>query len=616
VRGVTIGGMVKRTKNNPEKAFETSLETFTRADWKNQIGVVKVADGSESLLDLVVACFRGAFEAAPDRFDIPFLTVPLDRFEGAAQVPFAVTTWECLSVAGVDSDLDVMVLMVGTFRELVDRLGDVRAAVDFAVTGHAWVAPNGHNSFGFVAPIAPATLVEAGVLARQRVFRARGLAPDASMYTPEFAEVMGWRWGVGVATRWTLERCGGALDLTRERVRQIEHLSMWEAANRVWGRTLVLEEVFNQLIESPIELVSVEATMEEVERDAAVSLLLAFGYDGEDLRGPVTLADELELLGVKLDEVRQMAFKESERLGFMSLVELRHHVSENFPELVGEFLEEVIGAVTVMSDLPYGYVYVDWRGTSYFRSSMISLISVVGPQTVDELYKAAVRYFKWRIPRLSFPPRLVVEEFFCRSEEFWMEDGVVGLTDSHDRRSLEGVEKWVYDTIQGCTGHVIHSVELWSHGREAGMKSGTMRAYSRYSLYFKPLPGAMLTITGMQPADVVIDLARRRANAIRIPMDRRSVEVMGGDVIVEIQLGNNLLDTGVLSSTVEMRKMLAGQSFAAFANEKQFGHIVWSGASMAGFVGVFQELGAFPSDIVRLTFSTSSQRVTAEIVEE
>jgi hypothetical protein len=616
VRGVTVDGLVKRVKNHGDRPFTTTLDVFARHDWRDQVGSIKTVDTTVNVLDVVVENVRRVFERFPDRFDVPFLAVPLDRFEGAAAVPFAVSTWDCLSSADVDSDLDVMVSMTGTFRELVDRLGDMRAALDFAVTGHAWIVPNSHGSYGFLVPRGPATLEEAGAMARMRVFRARGLAPNASMYTPKSADVLGRRWAVGTDKAWTLDRCGELLGLTRERVRQIDHLPMWGACSRAWGRTTVLESVFDQLYDSTAESAVVESTGEEITRGDAVSLLVAFGYDEDDLQGPLTVADELELLGVRFDDVCRVAFKGSERLGFISETELRYHIAEAFPEIVGEFFEDVIKSVTIMSGLPHEYVYVAWRGSSYFRSWVISLVSVLGPQSIDDLYKASVRMSKWRIPRLAFPPRAVVQEFLERSDEFWIVDGIVGLSGTHDEKGLTGVEKWVLDTINGSTGQVIHSVELWAKGREAGIKNGTLRVYRSYSLYFKPLPGGLITITGAQPADVMIDLARRRASAIRIPTDRRSVSIIKGDVVVEIQVGNDVLDSGVLSSTSEMRKMLAGQRFKAVAMEEQFGNIGWSDKQMIGFVGVFQRLGVMPGDIVVLRFSVSTSTMVAEIIDE
>ena len=84
-------------------------------------------------------------------------------------------------------------------------------------------------------------------------------------------------------------------------------------------------------------------------------------------------------------------------------------------------------------------------------------------------------------------------------------------------------------------------------------------------------------------------------------------------VVVEVEAGNDLIDSGVMHSTRELRAMLGGQKFRAFANGEQRGHINWSKSMMTGFTGVFSRLGVQPGDTVLLSFSPGDGDMIAEL---
>jgi hypothetical protein len=215
------------------------------------------------------------------------------------------------------------------------------------------------------------------------------------------------------------------------------------------------------------------------------------------------------------------------------------------------------------------------------------------------------------MPGLVFPPRSVILAFVERDPVFWLDEDVLGLAEGQSRE-LSGIERWLQDTICGCSGQVIHRTELYQLGRDHGVKGGTLNMYTGYSLYFKPVSGGLVTMTGMFPAEVMCELARRRASAIRVPTRRGELVVAGPTVSMSVEVGNDLIDSGVFSSTAEIRGLLSGQIFPAFVNGQQFGRINWSGNQMTGFGHVLRELGAQPGDTVTFTFSLVDGEMTAQ----
>jgi hypothetical protein len=581
--------------------WKIALSDVAAADWSSVIGNFELADRSTTLLDAVVAAVDALFAESPNRIDIPILAVPLDRLDNADRIPLEIRSWRIISERLATNE--VAHLLTGTFRDLIERLGDARAALDLAVTGAAWIGSDADGVNRFVAPRAPRTISEAQRLARMRGFRTRGMNPSSACYAPEYADVMGRRFGIAVHSEWTLARCAQQLGLTRERVRQLGQKSLWDHSPRHWGRPPVLEDMRSQLMISELNEVSMQSTGEVIPRSDAAALLVSFGYPVGEFDGPRTLETDLAQIGIKLSAVQQMVSQKSQHLGFISMGELKHHLADEYPKLVGETLKGVMTRLLVMTDLPYGYVqYVDGPRGSRFNNWLKRLISVLGQQTFEEAYAATERFCRMRIPRFVFPPRSVIAAYLERSEIFRYVDGTVSL-ESPSRHTLDGVEKWMYDTIMSCTGHVIHRTELGDRARQAGTKNGTLSVYTSYSLYFKPTGRGCVTVTGFAPSDAAVSLAGKRAAAIRVPTQRELFEVRDGVVRLKLQVGNVLLDTGNLATDAELRQLLEGQRFKALTSTgHQFGHISLSNSVMIGFVTILQYLQIQPGDIVELRF--------------
>lgn len=591
-----LSGLLKRGKE-----FSLPLASFASWNWREDVGSLDFVDKSVSLLDMIVLAVEECYQESPDRFDIPFVENPIDHFDGALNIPFEVRTREILRKLGVETDLDVFLIFTSTFHELRSRFQDMRAALDVAVTGNCWLVANEAGSYSFQIPKQPESLDEAGKLIRVRSFRNCGLSPVKKTYRSDFANAIGLRWAVGLSKKLTLVEVGELVGLTRERVRQIELSRPWDSPARDWGAPEILRELSDQLIEMNTSGEYVLSTGEQITREDAVALLVSYGFTEEDFEGPRKVEDELSLLGIKFSDLRRTAFVESERLGFITRTELNHHISEKYPELVGEIFDEVISQLAIYHDLPHGYVYVEQSGSSYFKNWAVRLLSVYGKLSVSEIYKAAERVCKMRIPRLVFPHRSVIEAYILLDPKFLLKDGIVSLADG-ERAELVGVEKWFQNQVESCANLVISKTELYDRARADGIKNGTLNVYFSYSLFFKPCGSGCVTLTGCNPSETAIEIARISGMAIRIKTVRGEIEIEDGVVVLPVQVGNDLLDSGVLSTTKELRDLLAGQRFQLVFDENTYGHTGWSGVSMYGNQSVLQAMSIQPGDHIRISY--------------
>lgn len=608
LKGVHVSGLTVNTKSRKLSLFHPELRDLMTSTWAKTLSSFSVDDPSMTLLDVAVSSVQKIYVDSPDCLDVPVVTSPLDRVDNALHIPLEMRTWDLVFGCGVETDHDMCTLLMGTFREMCDRLGDVRAALDVAVTGLSWLVKNETGSYGFLAPVMPGSFVEAVELMRLRAFRGSGWLPSSPQYTATFADVMGRRWSIGIPKPWTLQQCSEEIGVTRERIRQVERFALWESPARSWGRPTVLEAMYEQLVDLENPSIVVSDDGEALDRETAIDFLVRWGYPAEDFEAPWSVTDELDLHGIKWSEVQSVAYGESERLGFISLVELRYHIAEQFPALVGEMFDDVIDRLALYLDLPHGYVYLNRKRGSWVEGWLYKLLGFYGQLPFEETYKALERFCTVRIPRFVFPPRAVLKDFLERYPAFWITDGMVGL-EKPSSFEIDGVEKWVNDQIMSCTGKVIHKTELWERARRDDVSGGTLNVYTSYHLFFKPCGSGCITLSGHQPSFEALELAGIRARAIRVPTRRRKVSVSNGVMFVDYEVGNDFLDTGVMGTTTEIRSMIKDQVFKIMVDDQQFGHASWSSHLLTGFTTAFQVLGVEPGDEVTFAFDLARGEV-------
>ncbi len=607
LKGVPIAGLVYQTDTKSSDLIP-DFSIVTSPLWTRMFDKCAVEDQTSNLVDLVVESLERVFAEESDRLDVPILLSPLDRFDNALLLPLEVRTWDFLLASGVVSNHDVCTLLTSTFREIVQRLNDMRAAIDLAVTGSVWISPTANGAYGFSVPKKPASVDEAVQLARLRTFRMRGWPPSSVQYTAEFADVIGKRWSIGLSRAWSFRECGEAVGLTAERVRRVEQTVLWESAPRLWGRPNVLDPIYEQLVDfSKTSITTQEG--QSFDRRTATDLMIRFGYPEDAFEAPWSASDEVGRHGLKWSQVVRVAYGESEKLGFITEFELRHHIAEQFPDLVGEMFDEVISQLIMFRGLPHGYVYLESQNSSYVKSWLLKIFGVLGPQSFEEAYKALVRFCTVRAPRQVFPPRPVIKDFIERHQMFWISDDLVGLQEPFEHE-IDGVQNWLRTQIESCTGNVIHKTELWDRARRDGIRVGTLNVYTLYHLLFKPCGLGCITITGHHPSSAAIELARIRARAIRVPSRRGPIRVVDGIVSMSIEVGNDLLDTGVMSTTKELRTMIQDQRFAIMAKNEQFGNVGWSKGSMTGYSTVLQDMDVQPGDSVLFSFDVTTSEVS------
>lgn len=600
----------KKKPTSPSTLFEFTLSNFASPNWVRSLRGCTWGSDEGSLDDIVLSALERIFLLDSDRFDVPVLMKPPDHFEGASSLPFESRTWEILEAAGIYDDIKVFALITGTFREIRERLGDTRAAVDVSVTSDAWLTQTSRGSWTFASPVAPTELEDLKKSARIRSFRSCGIDPTLSSYSPALADVLPRNWAVAQAKKWTLEQCSNAVNLTRERIRQISSSQLFEPAQRRWVHPAEVTSLAVEFDSRRDERGDPEMTaVFPILRSDASALLFAYGFPSQFLRSAASLLGALKDAGYRSHEIRRVAYLSSERVGFVTEELLRERLVEDFPNLGDTLIEDVLTEFIKVRDLPLGYAYVEGTERSFFVNETIRLLGLRGRLQFEELYQAASRFYRFRVSGYVFPPRAVIRDFLDRDDRFWFEDEKVDLVDPTPHQ-LTGVQLWVEDQIREATGSVVYRATLWDLARRDGIKPGTLTVYFGYSLYFKPTGRGCLTLTGSFPSEEVIDIAVAKGSVIRVSPRLLNWKVESGSVLVDLELGTETVDNGVFSPPAAVRRLIQPTAFRVLVDGVQRGNVRWSGNILYGLSTSLSARGCAPGDHLRLQFDVENRELT------
>jgi hypothetical protein len=590
--------------------FDFPLHSFANQNWVRSLKGCSWNSDQESLVEIVLAALERTYSLGPDRFDVPILSKPLDHFDGAISLPFERRTWEILESIGISEDLPLYALISSTFREIRERLDDIRAAVDVSVTSESWIQQTSRGSWAFASPIVSSDLEELKKIARIRSFRSCGLDPTLSSYSPLLADVLPRNWSVAQADKWTLEQCGEALNLTRERIRQIVKSRILAPTQRRWVHSSVVlalaEEFRNRRDERGNPMLS---SVFSIPRSEAQAVLYSYGFSEYFLRSAESLPGALKGVGYRLHELRRVAYWSSDRVGFVTEELLRESLLEQFPKLDGSLLEDVLATLIKVRNLPLGYLYVEGAERSFFVNDLVRLLGLRGRLPFEEVYLAASRFYRVRVPGYIFPPRVVIRDFLERDDRFWFEDDCVDLVEPAPHQ-LTGVQLWVESRIRESTGGVVHRSTLWDIARRDGIAPGTLTVYFGYSQYFKPVGRGCLTLTGSFPSEEVIDIAVAKGSMIRVPSRLLNWNVEHGLVQVDLELGTETVDNGLFSPPVAVRRLIQPSNFRVMVDGAQRGNVGWSGNILYGLSTGLSARGSAPGDRLRLQFDVAIRELS------
>ena len=585
------------------------------SNWIKEIRKLESIESNLPLGDLVVSLVSEAIFQFADDLDVPITSVNSVGISGATALPFQIRTCDALTAAGLYSDECIRGVLAGTYLEFFQKVNDLPVVLDLAVTANAWLhTENGYRPF-FETPKFEESLVGTFRAMRFRLVRSVGYSPEATWYTSNFADVLGKRFGLDWQGKWTLDECGQDLNLTRERLRQIEKEALLTYSPRSWGKSEVMNKLCSELQEQngdEIFFADHDGRHLIVDRSAAANLLQIIGYDESEYQNISTSKVQHAEFGRSINDIRREAYQFSGKIGFVIEENLKSHLLDVYKDWDDSKFEAVKPLIAEKLNLPFGFMYVESRNKSFFLSWTQNILSLQGDLRFDEYYEASARYCIYRLPGVVHPPRSVVREWLKTDARFTLNDqDIVGIVEAIEVK-LGEIQQWLRDQILSATGAVIHRAELMDKARLSGINSTSIGIYCNYERYFKPVDTYCVTLTGVFPSQEFIDLAYIRAKALTVETTIDHFEISKDQVIVLLTAGSNMCNQGFWSLNKALANSLGAKNFELRADGEVVGRSSFFGTTTTSWTSALAALGVVPGDKLKISFDITSLVASVE----
>ena len=589
------------------------LADFCSPNWPQILMHYSVSNSTSSVTEIVIQEVEKRIGQCPDYYyDYPFFPELIGGQNNVESLPLLMSTWKSLDSCGCSSRDSLNTLLSGSYSEALQRIGNLEALLDLAITAVAWSNKSITGQILFRKPVTLNNISDAYRLMRLRAIRQIGLPTNAHNYQLKFADAFGRRLGISEGPKLTLHECGQMLGLTRERIRQISKSSTFDLRKRRWPFNAIFRLLAEQLNSSDAKSFHVkdsDGSSLELEREGLALYLALSGIQENKLQPHRDFETAFRQIGVDLKELQCLCYRHSEKLGFITRSELTHHLQTKYNSISLELCEKTISAIAQHNYLPYDFVYIEQSNRSYFTTWVIELLSLLGPLEFEEIYLACLRHIKYRIPNVVHPPRAVIKSFFAADDRFIVRNGTVGII-SPTRFSLDITKTWVYETIRDSTGSVIHKSEIHRLARQAKFNPSTISIYSTYLIFCKPVKQRCVTLTGCFPSDDLIDLACARASAFHSPTTLQAWAVDNSIVEVKVLAGSDFCDVGYLIMDIALARILQPVKFEIRTGDTLYvGKSRWFGNTSTGWAKSLLEAGIVVGDTLLLKFDLRSKVV-------
>jgi len=617
---------VYRTRG--ERHLRVSLGAFCQRYWSQRIGVEKARDikGSKrrgwdpsersgpfgEICPPVLRCVRTNMSRLDDVMARPLFTKRVVGRTSVLGLPLLCSTKRALKRAALLGQDLADFLTAGTFEELFQRVGRLRAALDLWMTGRSWLTDNGDGVLQAMPRLDAPHVLGAFQLARMRNMRQLGVCPSSAHYTVEMADATGCRAGLWEEGDGTLEQASCILGLTKQRLQQLEKTFSGLAKPRCWGAPHTLRRYVRQIRrQQAAQSFFRTQSNERVDDISRSGLLQVLRFHGVTFVTRNHRLQRLERLLANANRTRAeivaIAYDLSGRFGFIRREDLLEGLKGVLADATNEELELLITELGGNRDLPHGYVFLHASRRTWVTSRIINVLRHLRRISVEELHGALDRnrvFYK----RPSIPLKEVLKAFLSQDSRFVLQEEQVWLR-RHVPRSLSGGVAWIASQLAASPLQTIHRTVLLARAREARLKVATVSVYAQYSMLFKPVGRGCIALVGTYPTDADVAAASDAARSIRINTRVLDWRMESDGPVIRLLVGNECVDSGVITLKKEIHHFLLNCDLAVTSDEGSHGRARMSATALYGLMSVCSCLGIVPGDTIRLTARLASSEL-------
>jgi hypothetical protein len=551
-----------------------------------------------------------------DRIDLPIFPHLVLGPGGGTKLPLRIETRVALIDSNNFDDWKINTLLSGTYYEMFQKLGNLEAVLDLAITASAWIIFSQHGEASFRRPMKASSIKEAFEYQRLRTARSVGMSPLDASYTDQLAHLFMSRLGLAHEGKWTFADCGAFLGITAEGARRrLMRSAFHESISfepRSWGNLELFDELAAKMSlnsDKIIEVVDTDGLQLAVDRSGAVLLLQLMGRPEEDFLVFGGLEKKLELLGFSSRQLRAEAYRASGKIGFIQRSVLMNHIQHINSKFDDELCNQIIDHVAKYSNLVNDYVYIETNDSNFVISCARRILSLQGNLSFEEFYLTISRYFAFRAPDAIFPARSVMRDFLLQDDRFFFREEVVGIIYSVAVDLGKNMD-WLRNRIISSVGHVIHKAELLNAAREEGINASTVQLYSiGFAPYFKTIEKHYVTLVGSFPSSDFVLLAKTRAASIRIETSIHDWSTKNKKLEVSMIAGSDLCNGGWWSPERTMLTFIGEKKFEMFVDGESCGVTNYFGGTSTSWNSGINALRLVPGENLLLSFDLLNERV-------
>lgn len=449
---------------------------------------------------------------------------------------------------------------------------------------------------------------------------------------------LGW---LGEAPK-TLQECGDMLNVTRERMRQIEakvlpkltkypvYLPQLDSGLAVLEGAvpLPIARAANLLVERgvsrrPFSPISLLATANLLGRNTTLSVE---GHKGENI---VVSGEQGQALGIIARTARKLAGQS----GVASVYQIVDAIRELFapldpPNINEEDVRRILGGRAGCE-----FLNEDWfwftdipEGRNRLENIAKKILSVASPQTVASIREGVRRVYRWRSSKddryrsLTVPPQSVIACFLERHPDFHLHGESVTSVKPLDYRKLLGQgEQALVDAIRTVSSGVVDRRTLVQECLSRGINENTLSVYTSYSPILEHIGIGLWQLRGVRVDPAAVEAVREQ-NALR-PRETR-VQDFGwssdGKLWVAWALPA-ISGSPVFGIPVAIKRYLSNQSFAARPKDvdRSVGTItINDGGTSYGYAPFLRYIGADQGDLLLAEFDLARSQVLLSINDD
>lgn len=549
--------------------------------------------------------------------EVPLSFAPICDANGLALLPLLQTTWEKLNEKSIKLPELANLVSGGSVLDAMQQIGCVRTVLDISITASSWIDSRGR----VINPEVPKNLIDAFGLIKQR--SARQSSPfniQTEAELKRLATIVGRESGFPInptgRTR-TLEMVGEELDLTRERVRQLESKHrLKEVVIRRWP----LSDELNQLKTTITSLkgLATNAANEQLSKQfselgpssikAGITLLAAYGHSTDliEAEGRVRSKSTFNRLPFAKSAVRKVSKDLAGPLGFVRSDDVLEMLIEMYPDADRALALELVQESAAVSGLPDDYLFVRDPGRSEFTGTMHRMLGCTNPLSMTELRGGLERWVSRR--RLDpLPSNEVILSTLGQINEFIVRGEEVESRAPQLPAPGENVD-WMLRKIDSTGFDCIHKSQLFEDARSEGRNQASIMQHCSMKEQFITLPNGCVGRIGRVPSPALIELAAQQARLLRVETVF-SYSDYGSTIEVGVVCGHSFLDGGLFGGTASLRRQLANRTLPVFANSEHRGNVSLSGAVIYGLISSLRALDVKVGDSLLIAFDFENERV-------